>query len=240
MGQRLPDFSREKKLWALGYERVAGVDEAGRGPLAGPVVAAAVIFLEAVELPGLDDSKRLCPARRESLYREIQNHPRILHAVAWSEVAEIDALNILGATSQAMAKAIQALDGAEHALVDGLPVQGLPVPHDAIVGGDRLCLSIAAASIVAKVVRDQIMLELDRQYPHYGFARHKGYPTRSHLAKLQQYGPSPVHRLSFTPVAKAARKEGPPPRPRTSRRKTRRSASPASGVKNSAAEFSCS
>ncbi|MCX7869373.1 MAG: ribonuclease HII [Terrimicrobiaceae bacterium] len=203
-GPTHPDFSRERRLWAAGIRHVAGVDEAGRGPLAGPVVAAAVIFLEEVPLPGLDDSKKLTPSRRESLFHEIRAHPRIQHAVAWCDAGEVDALDILRAAWLAMARAVGELGCAAHALVDGLPVEGLPVPHEAVVGGDRLCASIAAASILAKVTRDRMMLDLDRQYPAYGFAIHKGYPTRLHLAKLREHGPCPVHRRSFAPVARAA------------------------------------
>lgn len=203
-GPSAPDFHHEKELWLQGMRYVAGVDEAGRGPLAGPVVAAAVLFLEELRLPGLDDSKRLSPRRREALAETLVSHPRIVHSVAWCDAREVDSLNILRATWQAMARALAGLKAAtEFALVDGLPARGLPVPHRALVGGDRCCASIAAASVLAKVTRDRMMMMLDREYPHYEFAKHKGYPTRLHLAKLKQYGPSPVHRRSFAPVAQA-------------------------------------
>jgi len=180
---------------------VAGVDEAGRGPLAGPVVAGAVIFPARVRLPGVADSKCLSAAARESAYELV-----IRKASAWAvvavEVEQIDRINILRATHEAMAAALRALDPApDGALVDGLPVAGLPCPHHAVVDGDALCVSIAAASIIAKVTRDRLMCELDLVYPGYGFARHKGYGTREHLAALKELGPSPCHRRSFRPVA---------------------------------------
>jgi ribonuclease HII len=204
------DFSRERALHARGIFFVAGVDEAGRGPLAGPVVAAAVILPRAPKIVGLNDSKKLTPRRRESLYAELTLLSGVHWSVASADVDEIDRLNILRATHLAMARALAALpQQADHALVDGLPVSGLPVPHTALVGGDALSTSIAAASIIAKVTRDRLMLDLDARFPGYGFARHKGYGVREHLAALRRHGPSPVHRRSFAPVAEAAR-SGPP------------------------------
>ena len=180
---------------------VCGVDEVGRGPLAGPVVAAAVILDPRHPIEGLADSKRLSEARREALDAEIR-----AHALAWSlgraEVHEIDALNILQATLLAMRRAVAALDPLPgHALVDGnrLP-PGLPCGATAIVGGDASEPCIGAASIVAKVSRDREMVALDRRYPGYGLARHKGYPTRAHLEALAGLGVSPIHRRSFAPV----------------------------------------
>lgn len=203
----------ERQSWAQGYRRLAGVDEAGRGPLAGPVVAAAVTFdrafLEAEQyglLLGVDDSKQLSAAQREHFYRLLTGTPSLAFGVGVADVEEIDRLNILRATHLAMARALQAIDPVpDYALIDGLPVNGLPCPSLAIVGGDARCLSIAAASIVAKVTRDRMMLDLDGQYPRYGFARHKGYGTRAHLEALLQYGPCPVHRASFRPVQEAIR-----------------------------------
>lgn len=187
---------------------MAGVDEAGRGPLAGPVVAAAVVLPPEFDGPGLDDSKKLTPGRREALHAALTSHPDVVWAEARAEVEEIDRLNILRATHLAMARALASLPRpAEHALVDGRPVPGLPVPHTAIVGGDALSLSIAAASIIAKVTRDRLMTALDARFPEYGFARHKGYGVRDHLEALRRHGPSPVHRQSFAPVADAARAE---------------------------------
>lgn len=198
------DLTRECALRARGFFSVAGIDEAGRGPLAGPVVAAAVILPESYALAGLDDSKKLTSARREKLYAAITADTRILWATGMAAVEEIDRLNILRATHLAMARAVDALpQKPHHALVDGLPVRGLPVPHTSLVGGDALSLSIAAASILAKVTRDRHMMELGEKYPQYGFARHKGYGVREHLAALQSHGPCPVHRRSFAPVAQA-------------------------------------
>ncbi len=196
------DLSRERALRARGFVLVAGVDEAGRGPLAGPVVAAAVILPDGFALDGLTDSKKVTAAKREKLYATLTTTTEILWAAAEATVTEIDRLNILRATHLAMARAIDALpERPDHALVDGLPVRGLSVDHTALVAGDSLSLSIAAASIIAKVTRDRLMVELDVEYPQYGFARHKGYGVREHLEALRQYGPCPVHRRSFQPVA---------------------------------------
>ena len=199
----------EREAWADPSLRIAGVDEAGRGPLAGPVVAAAVVFekdfLEAeatASLAGLDDSKKLPASRREFFHALLSACPHARIGVASASVAEIDALNILRATHLAMARALSQLDPLPGlALVDGLPVKGLPVPHRAIVGGDAASLSIAAASVMAKVVRDRLMVELAAQYPGYGFERHKGYGTQAHLDALRRLGPCPAHRISFAPVA---------------------------------------
>ena len=198
------DLTRECALRARGFLCVAGIDEAGRGPLAGPVVAAAVILPESYSLDGLDDSKKLSASRREKLFAEITADTRINWAVGTADVDEIDRLNILRATHLAMSRAVEALPlKPQHALVDGLPVKDLPVPHTALVGGDALSLSIAAASIIAKVTRDRHLADLDRQFPQYGFARHKGYGVREHLEALQNHGPCPIHRRSFAPVAQA-------------------------------------
>jgi len=199
----------EQEAWAGGFSHVAGVDEAGRGPLAGPVVAAAVIFekkfLEAEadrSLAGLDDSKKLPAARREFFHALLAACPHARIGVASASVAEIDSLNILRATHLAMARAVaQLAPPPDLALVDGLPVKGLPVPHRAIVGGDGASLSIAAASVMAKVTRDRRMTELAEEFPAYGFERHKGYGTAAHLDALRRHGPCPAHRKSFAPVA---------------------------------------
>lgn len=199
----------EQEAWAQGARRLCGVDEAGRGPLAGPVVAAAVVFertfleTEAIRsLQGLTDSKQLPAKRRELFYALLVSNPGVEVGIGVASVAEIDALNILRATHLAMRRAIEQLTPLpDLALVDGLPVRGLPVPHRAIVGGDGVSLSIAAASVVAKVTRDRLLVELAAQYPAYGFERHKGYGTRVHLAALQCHGPCPAHRRSFAPVA---------------------------------------
>jgi ribonuclease HII len=178
-----------------------GVDEVGRGPLAGPVVAAAVILDPEQPIAGLADSKTLSPPRREHLAEQIR-----VQALAWSlgraEVAEIDQHNILQATLLAMQRAVQTLSAApDQVLVDGNRIPTLPYPARAIVGGDGSEPCIAAASIIAKVARDQEMVAADTVYPGYGFAQHKGYPTRQHLAALDQFGVTPLHRRSFRPVA---------------------------------------
>ena len=196
----IPTRAWEVQALGFGWSRIAGVDEAGRGPLAGPVVAAAVILPAEVELEGLRDSKCLTAEVREVLYAQV-----VQVAICWSvalvEPEEIDRINILKATHLAMGRALSGLSpAADGALVDGLPVKGLPCPHQAIVGGDGSCVSIAAASILAKVTRDRLMHELDEVYPGYGLARHKGYGTREHLDALLNLGPSPCHRRSFRPV----------------------------------------
>jgi ribonuclease HII len=196
----------ELELRARGIFPVAGIDEAGRGPLAGPVVAAAVVLPPGFSLPGLDDSKKLGARRRESLHARLTSDPGILWACARCEPCEIDRLNILRATHLAMRRAFLALAvRPPHALIDGLPVPDFPCPQTALVGGDGISLSIAAASVLAKVERDRTMDDLDARFPEYGFSRHKGYPTAEHLEKLRRHGPSPVHRLSFAPVAKSRR-----------------------------------
>jgi ribonuclease HII len=182
---------------------VVGLDEAGRGPLAGPVVAAAVILDSARPIPGLADSKALSPARREALFDQICSR-----ALAWAlgacDPAEIDRLNILQASLRAMQKAVAALDvDPDEALVDGNRCPSLPCPARAIVKGDATEPAISAASILAKVHRDREMLALHARYPEYGFDAHKGYPTRAHIEALRRHGPSPCHRTSFTPVREA-------------------------------------
>jgi ribonuclease HII len=186
----------------------AGVDEAGRGPLAGPVVAAAVILDPANPIAGLDDSKRLSPARRDSLAAEIRSRA-LACAVAWADVAEIDALNILEATMLAMRRAVLALGiPPRWLLVDGnrLPavrLAGRPIDGEAVIRGDQSVPSISAASILAKTTRDGIMIALDAAYPGYDFARHKGYGTAIHRDRLRSAGPCELHRRSFAPVRAA-------------------------------------
>ena len=190
----------ETELIALGYRLIAGVDEAGRGALAGPVVAAAVIFPVARALPCVADSKTLAPAQREALEAEIRGC-----AVAWAvgvvSVEEIEAINILRATHVAMREALRGLSpAAEFVLVDGLPVPDLPAPARNIIEGDKHCCSIAAASILAKVHRDRLMCELDVLHPGYGFAAHKGYGTTQHQEALERLGACSAHRMTFGPV----------------------------------------
>ena len=188
----------ERKLLQEGFTFIAGVDEAGRGPLAGPVVAAAVILPRTGELPGVFDSKQLSDSRRRVLRDEIMKIAQVGIGVA--DVQEIDTLNILRATHLAMHRAVAKLEKVDYVLVDGLPVKGFPVPAQNIVKGDAKSGSIAAASIVAKVYRDEIMEELDEVYPGYGFAVHKGYGTAFHLEALRSLGVTPAHRRSFGPV----------------------------------------
>lgn len=200
-----PSMEEEESARRAGCRMVAGVDEAGRGPLAGPVVAAAVVLPEGYVPDGLNDSKQLTERKREKLFDALMQDDSVLKGVACASVEEIDALNILRATHLAMARAVAALPvPADFCLVDGLPVKGLPVPHRAIVKGDAKCLSIAAASVLAKVFRDRLMAELDREFPVYGFARHKGYGTKVHLDAIHRYGITVHHRRSFGPVAQMA------------------------------------
>jgi ribonuclease HII len=203
----------EREAWEAGNARVAGVDEAGRGPLAGPVVAAAVVFTRDLIVSeqyglfvGLTDSKQLTERQREEFFALIVGRNGLEIGTGVCDAATIDKINILQATHRAMHTALHNLHPLpDMALIDGLPVPGLPCPSRAIVGGDARSFSIAAASVVAKVMRDRIMLEYDRQYPQYGFARHKGYGTKVHMQALLEYGPSPIHRRSFRPVRDAIR-----------------------------------
>ncbi|HEY5892323.1 MAG TPA: ribonuclease HII [Chthoniobacterales bacterium] len=192
----------ENLLRQNGWHSVAGIDEAGRGPLAGPVVAAAVILPEGFRHARLTDSKQLTPNARDEIFVEITANTAIQWSVASVEPVDIDRLNILRATHQAMRLAIAGLTTAPaHVLIDGLPVQPFPIPQTALVRGDALSFSIAAASVVAKVTRDQIMRQCHAEYPDYGFDQHKGYATPQHLAMLRRHGPCPIHRRSFAPVA---------------------------------------
>lgn len=186
-------------------QRVAGVDEAGRGPLAGPVVAAAVILPSHVELPAFCDSKTLSPKRRARLCAWLFQHATVGVALACART--VDEKNIRQATLQAMAQAVLSLCAApDNVLVDGRDVPAIALPCRAIVGGDASVPAISAASIVAKEVRDALMLRADLTFPHYGFGRHKGYGTADHLDALQRFGPCPLHRFSFAPVSRCLRK----------------------------------
>lgn len=181
---------------------IAGIDEAGRGPLAGPVAAAVVILPERYRCKGLDDSKKLAAAKRRDLYEAVTTNPKVIWAVAMADVSEIDSINILRATHLAMRRAVEALPSPpDHCLIDGLRVPDFPHPHDGIVSGDSLSLSIAAASVIAKVTRDALMRTLHDEFPHYGFDRHQGYGTKHHLEALRIHGPCRHHRFSFQPVA---------------------------------------
>jgi len=207
-GRRVDRFAFERVLWHRGATRVAGVDEAGRGPLAGPVVAAAAILPATWAkaglpdgLDGLNDSKQLTVLQRERYFAFLTACGEVEFAIAQIDAGQIDEINILRATHRAMNEALATLKPQpQHALVDGRPVKTLRFPQTAIVKGDARSYSIAAASVLAKVTRDRLMLEFDRQWPVYGFAGHKGYGTARHLAALAAHGPCPIHRRSFAPL----------------------------------------
>ena len=187
----------EEELYAGGAKLICGIDEAGRGPLAGPVCAAAVILPRGLEIPGLDDSKKLSEKKREELFEQIKEKA-LCYGIAFADVEEIEELNILGATFLAMNRAFEMLSlKPDIALVDGNRDPGLGLDTRLIVKGDSRCADIAAASILAKVTRDRYMLEMDRLYPQYHFEKHKGYGTKLHYEALREFGPSPIHRPSF-------------------------------------------
>ncbi|MDH5528152.1 MAG: ribonuclease HII [Nitrospirota bacterium] len=198
-----PLWEFERRAWQRGARAIAGVDEAGRGPLAGPVVAAAVILDENDPIDGLNDSKQLSEKKRERLFAEIHTRARSV-GVGIVSPAEIDRINILQATLRAMTLAVESLPvggvNADLLLIDALTLPGVPLPQEGIIGGDAKSASIAAASIIAKVTRDRMMLEFEAEYPGYGFAGHKGYPTRAHKEAIVRLGPSPIHRRTFRGV----------------------------------------
>lgn len=190
-------YQFERNAAANGFTAICGIDEAGRGPLAGPVFAAAVILPEGLVIEGLDDSKKLAEKKREALF-DVIVEKAVSYGIAFATETEIDEINILQATYLAMGRACEKLHPpADYALVDGNRMPPLPIPGETIVKGDSLSQSIAAASILAKVSRDRLMLEIDKLYPEYQFAKHKGYGTKLHRELLLQYGPCPVHRRSF-------------------------------------------
>ena len=190
----------EKKARDLGHPIIAGIDEAGRGPLAGPVVSAAVILPEGADLPGIDDSKKLTPAKRNRLYDQLYTVASAI-GIGVVDTVEIDRINILQATLRSMAIAVANLQPRpDHLLVDGIFTIASELPQQAIKKGDSLSISIAAASIVAKVTRDRIMTQVDALFPEFGFCRHKGYPTQRHRAAIMRHGCSPIHRRTFKGV----------------------------------------
>src|SRR5262249_24871319 len=202
MAYRRCGFRYEKKLRVAGLSRVAGVDEAGRGALAGPVVAAAAILPEKFRHRRLNDSKQLAPELREEIYCELVSNSEIRWTVAVIDSVEIDRINILRASHRAKRLAIQGLiEPPDHVLIDGLPVIPFPLPQTAIIDGDCISLSIAAASVIAKVTRDRMMRDFCARFPHYYFSKQKGYGTELHLLKLNEFGPCPIHRRSFEAVA---------------------------------------
>jgi len=200
-GSAMPTLRYEKKAYTKGAKIIAGIDEAGRGPLAGPVVAAAAILPSEFRHKTLNDSKQLTEQQREDIYAELTANEEFHWAVGVSDVDIIDSYNILRATWRAMQLALDGLKvRPDHVLVDGLRVPLMGVTQTAIVKGDAKSYSIAAASVIAKVTRDRMMVRIHEQFPQYNFAQHKGYGTPEHLAALGRYGPSPVHRRSFAPV----------------------------------------
>ena len=193
----MPNFEYENKHYAEGYTSICGCDEAGRGPLCGPVVAAAVILPPDIEIEGLNDSKKLTEKKREKLF-DIIKEKAIAYAIAEASPEEIDEINILNASMLAMRRAVEALPvKADFALIDGNCSRGFEIPTETVVSGDAKSCSIAAASILAKVTRDRGCKELDEAYPMYGIAKHKGYPTKDHMNAVREYGPSPIHRKTF-------------------------------------------
>src|SRR6266481_4507183 len=195
-------FRYEKKLRVVGISRIAGIDEAGRGALAGPVVAGAAVLPEKFRHRRLNDSKQLAPELREEIYCELVANPELRWTVGIVDSIEIDRINILRASHKAMRFAVEALiDQPDHVLIDGLPVIPFPFPQTAIIDGDCISKSVAAASVIAKVTRDRMMRDFCAQFPQYSFGQHKGYGTELHLVKLHEFGPCPIHRRSFEPVA---------------------------------------
>ena len=198
---RLYEMGRYERLWRQkGIERICGVDEAGRGPLAGPVAVAAVILPSDCLIIGINDSKKLSPLQRDRLYEEVQRQALAISLV-WVKPEEIDQYNIYQATVRGMERAVRQLQPAPQAiLADAVDLKRLDIPCQALIHGDALSASIAAASIVAKVERDRLMAKLDEQYPGYSLREHKGYGTAEHMAALQKLGPSPIHRKTFEPI----------------------------------------
>ncbi len=194
----MPDYEFEKAAVNSGFSCICGVDEAGRGPLAGPVCAAAVILPEGAVIEELDDSKKLTEKKREKLY-DIIKETAVAYSVAYGTLEEIESVNILEATYLAMNRAIEGLNvKPDFALIDGNRVpRGINIPCETIVKGDSKSMSVAAASVLAKVTRDRLMLEYDKKYPEYNFKKHKGYGTKEHTELIKQYGPCEIHRLSF-------------------------------------------
>ena len=193
----MPTFEYEEKHYAEGFTAICGLDEAGRGPLCGPVVAAAVILPLGLEIEGLNDSKKLTEKKREMLFDEIKQKA-LSYGIAEATPDEIDEINILNASMLAMRRAVAMLSPrADFALIDGNCSRGFEIPTETVVKGDAKSASIAAASILAKVTRDRGCIELDRLYPEYNIAKHKGYPTKEHMDAVRKFGPSPIHRRSF-------------------------------------------
>ena len=193
----MPDYSKEQEFYTQGYKVICGIDEAGRGPLCGPVVAAACILPDGLYIEGLNDSKKLTEKKREKLF-DVIKESALAYCIAEASVEEIDTLNILEADLLAMRRAIDGLSiKPDLALIDGNIARDFQIDAVPVIKGDAISMNIAAASILAKVTRDRMCIELDAQYPEYGIAKHKGYGTKAHMDALRQYGPSPIHRKQF-------------------------------------------
>lgn len=202
MSNQINLYEFEEKLYDEGYHLICGVDEAGRGPLAGPLVVAACILPPFLRIDGINDSKQLSEKKRKELYKIIVKNAIAYHIVFISE-EDVDSLNIYQATKKGMLLAISGLkQKPDYALIDAMPLGELDIPHNSIIHGDARCASVAAASILAKVTRDEYMEKMDIKYPNYGFKKHKGYGTKAHMEALEKYGPCEIHRKTFAPVSK--------------------------------------
>lgn len=200
--QALDLYEFEEKLYDEGFYNICGVDEVGRGPLAGPLVVAACILPPFLRIDGINDSKKISEKKRKELYKIIIKNA-LAYNVVFISVEEVDQLNIYQATKKGMLEAINGLKVTpDHCLIDAMPLSELKMPHTSIIHGDARCASVAAASIIAKVVRDEYMEKMDVKYPNYGFKKHKGYGTKMHLQALEMYGPTPIHRKTYSPVSK--------------------------------------
>lgn len=200
--QKMNLYEFEEKLYDDGYHQICGVDEAGRGPLAGPVVVAACILPPFLRIEGINDSKQLSAKKRSELFKIIIKNA-IDYKIVFVSEKDVDELNIYQATKKGMLEAIQGLSiKPDYVLIDAMPLGELQIPHDSIIHGDARCASVAAASILAKVTRDEYMEKMDIKYPNYGFKKHKGYGTKAHMEALEKYGPCEIHRKTFAPVSK--------------------------------------
>ncbi len=195
-------YEYEEALYDQGNQLICGVDEAGRGPLAGPVVVAACILPPFLRIEGINDSKQLTAKKREELFKIIVKNA-VAYQIVFVSEADVDLLNIYQATKKGMLEAIRGLDVTpDHVLIDAMPLGELKIPHTSIIHGDARCASVAAASILAKVTRDEFMEKMDVKYPNYGFKKNKGYGTKAHMEALEKYGPCPIHRKTYAPVSK--------------------------------------
>jgi len=200
--EKIDLYKFEEELYDIGAHNICGVDEAGRGPLAGPVVVAACILPPFLRIEGINDSKQLSKKKREELYKTIVKNA-VSYKIVFVSVEDVDDLNIYQATKKGMLEAIRGLDvKPDHCLIDAMPLSELEIPHTSIIHGDARCASVAAASILAKVTRDNYMEKMDIKYPNYGFKKHKGYGTKLHLEALEKYGPCKIHRKTYSPVSK--------------------------------------